>query len=250
MVQSGTMQVETALFFETVEQIYQRVFRTLKPRTPVPHIIVRFRKYANANSRIRLQDGRLEVHISDLLEGAPAPIQEALASILISKLFRKAPDEAALARYRRYLNRADVRRTLHLVKQARGWKSFRPAKGCFYDLAEIFEELNYQYFNGLMAQPELGWSARPSRTTLGHYDPSHNVIVLTALLDSKTAPKIVVKFVMFHEMLHLKVPTQHNGSRRCVHTKEFKEAERALENYEEAKRELKRFLEAVSRRKP
>jgi hypothetical protein len=63
MVQSGTVQVETALFFETVEQIYQRVFRTLKPRTPAPQVIVRFRKYANANSRIKFEEGRLEVHI-------------------------------------------------------------------------------------------------------------------------------------------------------------------------------------------
>jgi predicted metal-dependent hydrolase len=241
------MQVETALFFETVEQIYERVFRALKPRTPVPHVTVRFRKYANANSRIRLENGQLEVDISDLLEGAPAPIQEALASILISKLFRKPPDQAALARYRRYLNRTDVRRTLHLVKQARGRKSFRSAQGRFYDLTEIFEELNFKYFNGLMARPELGWSVRPSRTTLGHYDPSHNVIVLTALLDSKRAPELIVKFIMFHEMLHLKFPTQHNGSRRCVHTREFKEAEREFEDYAEAKRELKRFLEAVAK---
>ena len=109
------MQVETALFFESVEQIYTRIFRALKPRTPVPHVTVRFRKYANANSRIRLEDGQLRVDISDLLEGAPAPIQEALATILLTKLFRKPPEKSILARYRRYLNRADVRRTLHLV---------------------------------------------------------------------------------------------------------------------------------------
>src|SRR6185437_2009934 len=124
MLQLVKMQVETALFFETVEQIYQRVFRTLKPRTPLPEITVRFRKYANANSRIRLEDGQLMVDISDLLEGAPAPIQEALALILISKLFRRSLDGNVVARYRRYLNRADVRRTLHLVKQERGRKSF------------------------------------------------------------------------------------------------------------------------------
>jgi hypothetical protein len=97
MLQLVKMQVETALFFETVEQIYQRVFRTLKPRTPLPEITVRFRKYANANSRIRLEDGQLMVDISDLLEGAPAPIQEALALILISKLFRRSLDGNVVA---------------------------------------------------------------------------------------------------------------------------------------------------------
>jgi hypothetical protein len=244
MLQSGKMQVETALFFETVEQIYERVFRTIKPRTPLPRVTVRFRKYANANSRIRLEAGRLEANISDLLEQAPAPIHEALAFILISKLFRKAPAPGVVARYRRYLNRGDVRRSLHRAKQERGRKAFRDSRGQVYDLCAIFEELNLEYFHGLMARPELGWSLRPSRTTLGHYDPSHHVIVLSALLDSQEAPELLVKYVMFHEMLHLRFPTEHRGSRRCVHTPEFKRAEREFQNYRRAIDEMKRFVES------
>ncbi len=240
------MPLESALFFETVEQIYARVFHNLRPRTPVPRITVQFRRYANANSRIRLEEGQLRVYISDLLQGAPAPIQEALAIILIAKLFRKVPDSGVLARYRRYLNRTDVRRALHLVKQQRGRKAFRDPRGRVHDLAAFFEDLNFRYFNGLMARPQLGWSLRPSRTTLGHYDPSHNVIVLSSLLDSENASQLVVRFVMFHEMLHLRYPTQHRGARRCVHTNEFKQAERELENYSEAKLELKRFVERAN----
>ena len=243
MVQLGKMQVETALFFETVEQIYQRVFRTIRPRTPVPEITVLFRKYANANSRIQLENSWLKIDISDLLEGAPAPIQEALAHILISKLFRKLPEAAYTARYRRYLNRSDVRRSLHLVKQQRGRKLFRQAKGEVYDLCVLFEDLNFKYFHGLMAQPQLGWSLRASRTTLGHYDPSHNAIVLTNLFDSVHAPELIVKFVMFHEMLHLRFPTEHRGSRRCVHTREFRQAEREFEQFQQAKLELRRFID-------
>ncbi len=243
MVQLGKMQVETALLFETVDQIYARVFRSLKPRTPVPHIAIHFRKYANANSRIRLENGHLRVDISDLLEEAPAPIQEALASILISKLYRNLPESGAVARYRRYMNRADVRRTLQLVKQKRGRKAFQDPCGEVHDLCAIFEELNFAYFHGLMARPRLGWSLRPSRTTLGHYDPSHNAIVLSSLLDSHAASAFLVKFIMFHEMLHLKYPTEHRGARRCVHTRNFKEAERGFQGYAEAKLELKKFVE-------
>ncbi len=248
MLQLGEMQVEAALFFESVEQIYARVFRTLKPRTPLPHIHVRFRKYANANSRITLNEDRLQIDISDLLEAAPAPIQEALAVILISKLYRRPPDLGVLARYRRYLNQADILRTMHLVKQARGRKLFREPKGRVYDLRAIFDQMNRRYFGGLMPRPALGWSVKPSRTTLGHYDPAHNIIVLTCLFDSEKAPELGVQFVMFHEMLHLRFPTQHKGSRRCVHTREFKEAERQFEEYERAKLELKRFAEQFAQR--
>jgi hypothetical protein len=238
------MQVETALFFETVEQIYARVFSLINPRTPVPHIDVRFRKYAHANSRIRLHEGHLTVSISDLLEAAPAPIQEALAHVLVGKLFRKAPPLSMLARYRRYLNRGDVRRTLHLVKQKRGHKILRNPAGETYDLEEIFEELNVRYFHGLMARPQLGWSPTRSRTTLGHYDPCHNVIVISRLFDTRKASRPIVKFIMFHEMLHLKYPAEHKAARRCVHTKEFKEAEMTFEGYGQAKAALKRFLES------
>ena len=243
MLSLGKMHVETALLFESVEQIYARVFRTIKPRMPLPRISVQFRRYANANSRVCLKDGYLLVEISDVLEPAPAPIQEALAFILLSKLFRRAPERAVLARYRRYINRADVRRTLHLAKRQRGRKPLRDAKGQVYDLRVVFEELNFQYFHGLMAQPQLGWSVRASRTTLGHYDPSHHAIVLSALLDSQRAPELIVKFVMFHEMLHLRYPTEHRGIRRCVHTKDFKEAEKQFEQYESATELLKRFVE-------
>ena len=250
MVQLGKMQVETALFFETVEQIYERVFRVLKPRTTVPRISIQFRKYANANSRIRLGNGELRVSISDLLESAPAPIQEALAYILISKLYGKPPAASVIARYRRYLNRADISRTLHLVQKERGRKAYRDPRGRVYDLRAIFEELNSEYFYGLMAQPELGWSLRPSRTTLGHYDPSHHVIVLTNLFDSEKVPELLLKYVMFHEMLHLRYPTENRGARRCVHTKEFKQAEKAFRGYEAALAEMRRFVNGAAQRAP
>jgi predicted metal-dependent hydrolase len=123
----------------------------------------------------------------------------------------------------------------------------RPPQGKHYDLEQIFEDLNLRYFNGLMARPTLGWSVKSSRTTLGHYDPSHHVIVLSTLLDSPQAAKLIVDFVMFHEMLHLKYPTQHRGVRRCVHTPEFKAAEREFEKYREAQTELRRFLERCYR---
>lgn len=228
---------------ERIEDVYARVFRLLKPRTALLEVEVRFRQYANANSRIRLHDGTLTVDISDLLENAPAVIQEALASILIAKLFRKLPEPAALARYRRYLNRSDIRHTLQRVKRQRGRKTFISPAGGVYDLSPLFEELNQQYFDGLMARPELGWSKRPSRTTLGHYDPSHHAIVLSSLLDDARAPKLIVRYVLFHEMLHLRYPTDHRGARRCVHTPEFRAAERQFDDYRRAESELRKFVE-------
>jgi hypothetical protein len=241
------MRVEAALFFESVEEIYSRVFRTLKPHSKPPKVEVNFRKYANANSRIKLQSDCLTVNISDLLKSAPAPIQEALAFVLVSKLLRGAPDRDSLARFRRYINGAPMREILHAAKRERGRKIVRDPRGLFFDLNEVFDTLNAEHFHNKLRRPHLGWSIKRSQTTLGHYDPSHHTIVISHMLDSKYTTELVLSYVMFHEMLHIQHPVEHTGSRRCVHTREFKEAERKFPKYAEAKAALRRLLASTAR---
>jgi hypothetical protein len=248
-------------------EIYAEVFRRLRPRTPLPRIQVEFRPYANANAQVRFSAQRpprelspgsqplrapvraesaeprgvLLVRLADTLEGAPEDVLEALAEILLCKLFRRPAPASSGDRYRRYLNRRDVRRSLDLVRQIRGRKRIEPPRGRCFDLEPIFEELNFRYFFGLMARPLIGWSPQASRTMLGHYDPSHNAIVLSRILDSPEVPKLAVEYVLFHEMLHLRYPAEHIAGRRCVHTKAFKEAEKQFENLKQAKAVLRQL---------
>ncbi len=233
--------LQSSLFFETPEEIWARVFHEIKPRTPVPELRIEFCRFANADSFIRLENGRLSVRISDLLAGAPAPVLEALAQILLRKLYRKAIPRAYTHRYRLYLNRRDVRRQAHLVKQIRGRKSISGPRGENWDLGEIFDRLNRQFFDGLMGRPQLGWSRTASRSMLGHFDPSHNAIVISRIFDKPGTPLLVVEYVMYHEMLHLRYPADHRGARRRVHTREFREAERKFPRFKEAKEMLKRL---------
>lgn len=225
----------------TPQEIYAEVFRAMRPRTPMPLIRVKFLRYANASAKIKLEEGVLEVRIADTLAGAPDLVMEALAEILLSKLFRRPVPAHSNDRYRRYLNRRDVRRNLDLVRQIRGRKQVEDAQGHCYNLDQMFEELNFQYFHGLMARPVLGWSPNASRTMLGHYDPSHNTIVLSRVLDRPQTPRVAVEYVLFHEMLHLRYPAEHRGARRCVHTKAFKEAEKRFDQLKEAREALRRL---------
>lgn len=225
--------------FETPQQIYSRVFQQLRPRTPAPPVEVEFCRFANANSLARWQEGKLSVRMSDVLEGAPAPVIEALAFILLSKLFRKRVPPDYSRRYRGYLNRRDVRHTLHQVRQERGRKLILAPQGDIHDLDQLFEELNFQYFNGLMSRPAIGWSRKSARGSLGHYDPSHNTIVISKLLDRPDVPRVALEYVMFHEILHLRYPVDYRGARRCVHTREFKAAERQFPRLAEAKQALR-----------
>ena len=233
--------VHAALFFETAEEIYARVFRELKPRTPLPELRVEFCRFANPDSFIRLENGRLHVRISDLLAGAPAPVTEALAHILLAKLYRKPVPRTYTHRYRLYLNRRDVRRQAHLMRQIRGRKFVSGPQGEHRNLDSVFERLNRQFFDGLLAEPKLGWSRASSRRMLGHFDPSHNAIIISRIFDEPETPELALEYVMFHEMLHLRYPVDHQGVRRRVHTREFREAERIFPRLKEAKELLKRI---------
>ena len=150
--------LQATLLFETPGEIYARVFHHLKPRTAVPAVQVEFCKFANADCFIRLEHGALRARLSDLFEGAPAPVMEALAFILLGKLFRRPVARIYTHRYRLYLNRKDMRRKMHLVRQIRGRKFVSGPRGEWFDLSDIFEELNQKYFHGLMARPLLGWN--------------------------------------------------------------------------------------------
>ena len=133
------MQIQSILFFETPTELLARVFSELRPRTPVPEVRLEYCKFANANSFVRWDEDGLAFRITDVLEGAPAQILEALAYILLSKLLRRPTPKLYAERYRRYLNRKEMRRSLQLVKQARGRKYVSSPQGACYDLEAILD---------------------------------------------------------------------------------------------------------------
>lgn len=236
------MQAELALSLTlTNEEIFEAIWRELAPCRDLPRIRVVVRPYVNTMGKISLRDGLLEVRLSDLISGAPSTVREALARILLGKLHRRPAPPVFVQRYRSWLNRKEVRRTFHLVRQTRGRKFVSGPAGEHYHLDPIFDRLNAAHFDGLMARPALGWSRRSSRTLLGHFDPSHNAIILSRILDHADVPEYVVEYVLFHEMLHLKHPTEHRGSRRCIHSREFRVEEKQFPSFSEAKAWLKKL---------
>ena len=200
-----------------------------------------FYAFANVNSTIRLRQGVMHVRVSDLLEGAPESVIEAIAHILLAKIYRKPIQPLHATRYRRYVSSHDMTAKAHLVRQVRGRKRIGSACGQVYDLDEIFEELNRQFFYGLLARPHMTWSREHARNSLGHYDPAHNAIVVSRIFDHPRVPRHAIEYIVYHEMLHLKYPVKLRGSRRCVHGPEFQAEEKLFPQLEAAKAFLKRL---------
>jgi len=224
-----------------VLEIFQESYRELRLNASLPELKVEFFAFANVNNTIRLRNGRILVRLSDLLEGAPENILRAIAHILLAKMYQQPIDRTYAARYRKYIGSRDIMRKAHLVRQMRGRKRLRSARGHFYDLETIFEELNTRFFHGLMARPLMSWSQTRTRRILGHYDPAHNAIIISRVFDHPQVPRYVLDYIVYHEMLHLKHPVTLRGSRRCVHSAEFQAEERLFPKAAEAEAFLKRL---------
>jgi hypothetical protein len=224
-----------------LHEIFQTTYRHLRPRASMPEFRVEFYPFANVNNTIRLRDSKLHVRISDLLEGAPESVLAAIAHVLLAKVYRQPIEAAHAARFRRYVASKDIRAKTHLVRQMRGRKHFRSPRGFFYDLEQIFDELNVRFFHGLLARPPMTWSQIRSRRSLAHYDPAHNTIVVSRIFDHFRVPRYALEYIVYHEMLHLKHPVKLRGSRRCVHGPEFQAEEKLFPELEKAKAFLKRL---------
>jgi hypothetical protein len=84
-------------------------------------------------------------------------------------------------------------------------------RGETYDLAEIFSEINHEYFKGRLAVP-ITWGSRSSikkrvrQRQLGSWNRSQGLIRISPVLDQVKIPRFIVSFVVFHEMLHAVQP--------------------------------------------
>ena len=220
-------------------EIFHSSYRELRPRAPAPLMHIRFYPFVSINNTIRLRQGELYIRLSDLLEGAPESVLHAIAHILLAKLYRKPIERAYSTRYRRYIASHEISAKARLVRQIRGRKLIHSARGHHYHLEEIFEDLNRRFFHGLMGRPQLTWSRNHARNSLGHYDPAHNAIVISRIFDHPRVPRYVVEYIVFHEMLHLRHPVKLQGSRRCVHSREFLAEEGLFPEREKARKFLK-----------
>ena len=222
----------------SAKAIFQEAFHTLRPRTPVPEFDVAFRPYADVNHFIRIREGKVLVGLSDLLEGAPQPVLEAIAVILIATLYRKPIPARYRTRYRLFLNSRAVSRKVHWIRRTRGRKHLGTPQGKHFNLETIFEKLNRGHFHGLLGRPQLSWSQAASRTALGHYDSAHNAIIISKIFDRPETPPFLMEYILYHEMLHLKHPVVSRRGQRCVHSALFRAEEHRFPRFQQAKRLL------------
>ncbi|HKF53626.1 MAG TPA: hypothetical protein VKB26_15025 [Candidatus Acidoferrales bacterium] len=221
--------------------LFQRIYTRLNCEGRPPNFSVEFYPYANLTHSIRLRHETAYVRLSDLLRDAPLEVIEAVAAILLTRLYRRRlPREFAEA-YREYSQARATRTKLHAVRRRRARRKIREAQGQRFDLTRMFDELNGAYFRGELPKPKIGWSTRRWRSQLGIFDPALDQIAINVALDRPNVPEYVVAYVLYHEMLHRKHPIKVARCRLEAHSREFRVEEKKFRDYRRAMKFLKRF---------
>jgi len=228
---------EPPVLSRCLAQEYQRIFAELAPQEPVPEVQIRFRPAATSMAVARWKGNRVEVRLADVFARAPRQVLRALGYVLFGRLFGFPVARQHRLRYELFLREPGTGQALEQVRRLRTVKRLRPPRGQCFDLEVLFADLNARFFQGRLERPRLGWSLRPVRSWLGHYDPAHRTIVLNCKLDQPGVPREAVEFVLYHEMLHLLFPAARTHS-QPLHPAGFKQ----LESRFPRARELRRLL--------
>jgi hypothetical protein len=109
------------------------------------------------------------------------------------------------------------------------------AQGRFYNLREIFDGLNNEYFRGKITASIIWGKGRlrkiVKKRTLGSYCGQEDMIRINPVLDRKYVPKYFIRYIVYHEMLHSVLRGQKKNDRRSVHPPEFRKRERLFKDY-------------------
>ncbi len=223
-------------------EIFAQVYTELK-HTPSPVIHLEYYPYSDVKHTVRRRQDQLWVRISDVFYHAPREPLHSLAFILLGKLLRRSIPAQHHQLYRQYLHSPEmILETAHL-RAVRSRPTIDSGPGRCYDLNEILAALSHRYFGGnSLLVPRILWSRGRSRKRLGYYRESVHTIVISRALDHPRIPRYVVEYVVYHEMLHARIPVQIRGSRRMVHTSEFKRQEAFFEHQEKAEAFLRNIF--------
>ena len=85
------------------------------------------------------------------------------AAILLAKLYRRRVPAELRDLYREYSLAHGMRRRVQHLRRRRARRVTLPPAGACHNLDPLFDQLNRDYFAGLLRRPHLGWSARPWR---------------------------------------------------------------------------------------
>jgi len=184
-------------------------------------------KFSDYNGNVYYTSKKMEFRLSRKWRDISRDIKIGLIQTLMQKVFSTKTNTMNIDMYNIFLKK------LHATV---------PVTNYDPELAESFERVNQEFFNGMIEPTNLKWG-KPSRSRYGSYTYAQDLITINPTL--RGHPELL-DFVLYHEMLHKKFKFSNRSGRSYHHTPEFRKAEKAYPDSEQLEKELK----TVSRRQP
>ena len=187
--------------------------------------------------RIHRNSGRRELHVPPVLGDAPERVKSAVVNWAALPSPRNSRERKEL-RIRRREYEELIRAYLHEHAPAdvrppprQKW----PTRGCRWDLSEVFDTLNGRYFQGALTSL-LRWGTCASKTS---YQSTRKLqdgslahcITIAGTYDHPDVPRFAIESIMFHEMLHIRIPPRRENGRNIMHGTDFKTMEKSFPHY-------------------
>lgn len=186
---------------------------------------------------IEFKAGVIRIGVAEAFRNVPERILKILALILFAKLFGHKIDPHLRQEYHNYIQASLLPQSESRLRRP---SAQYQAQGRFYNLENIFDKINQEFFELGLKKPILGWSLHKSYTRLGFFCRDKNLLVISKIFDSKRVPPAVVDYMMYHEMLHILVPAQDHQGRRRIHPRQFRELDRKFPNHRQVKEWIKK----------
>jgi len=198
-------------------EAYTMVFN----KTDAPHCEVVYSGRLKAfNARVAYKKGHCAFQLSKSWVGVDKDIQRGCIQSLFCKIYKHPiVDRNDLDLYEAFLKR------LHLG----GQKDIEDA-----ELEVAYERVVDECFDGFFDRCSVRWG-QDSFRTMGHYNFTTDTITLSTLLQGKDE---LLRYVLYHEMLHKKHKFTGGRKRTTYHTTAFRADERLFPDQERLEREL------------
>lgn len=218
------------------EELLHRAFRGLYPSRHIPELGIRFSgKFSDYNGNVLIQRNgrnieRLEFGLSRLFSDSDETIVIGIIQHLLNKTYRTNVQTTEQDFYHKFIK--------HLNKYANRSDSDPLLK-------TLYEELNEEYFNGLLDKPNMQFVGE-NTTTMGNYNYSKDLVTISSILKED---RDLLKYVLYHELLHKKhsFSTSKTG-RSQYHTPAFRADEKKF-TIKDIEQRLQKFVRKKKVRK-
>lgn len=178
---------------------------------------------------VRWEPDHTRVSVHRMFLDAPHNVMDDLACYLRGKKRELAPTVKAFIEQCRkgldYSHAIDHRELYH--------------EGEVYNVFDLYNEVNAEYFSNKL-DLLITWFGQPTcrnrtRISFGLYQDTLRLIKINRILDKNEVPCYLVKYVIYHEMLHHVYPPylDESGVQR-IHNEEFKQQEQKFRYYHRA----------------